>query len=98
MGQQKRRIQTRTCVVCRKRRQHSELLRIVRTPEGRILFDKTGRMNGRGAYVCGDADHWVPSDPNKGIDRGRLRNALRTEINDSAVKLLSEAFDSHINE
>ncbi len=32
-----------------------ELIRIVRTPEGEILPDKTGKLNGRGAYICPDA-------------------------------------------
>jgi len=43
----------RMCVVCRRRRPKRELLRIVRTPEGFIL-DESGKLPGRGAYVCPD--------------------------------------------
>jgi len=43
----------RMCVVCRRRRPKRELLRIVRTPEGFIL-DDSGKLPGRGAYVCPD--------------------------------------------
>jgi predicted RNA-binding protein YlxR (DUF448 family) len=98
MSQQKGRIQTRTCVVCRERRQRTELLRVVRTPEGQVVFDRTGRMNGRGAYVCADADHWGDNRRSGSIDRGRLRNALKTQIDDSMVNLLTEAIELQTNE
>lgn len=42
----------RTCVVCRTQRDKQELLRIVKSPEGEIKVDPSGRANGRGAYVC----------------------------------------------
>lgn len=45
----------RTCMGCRKGFDKRELNRIVRTPEGEIKLDETGRMNGRGAYICRDA-------------------------------------------
>jgi predicted RNA-binding protein YlxR (DUF448 family) len=98
MSQQKGRIQTRTCVVCRERRQRTELLRVVRTPEGQVVFDRTGRMNGRGAYVCADADHRGDNRRSGSIDRGRLRNALKTQIDDSMVNLLTEAIELQTNE
>lgn len=45
-------IPMRMCVGCREMKPKRELLRIVRTPEGVISTDVTGRVNGRGAYVC----------------------------------------------
>ncbi|NLC15381.1 MAG: YlxR family protein [Firmicutes bacterium] len=42
----------RTCLGCREVRPKRELLRIVRTPEGAIEVDPTGKKSGRGAYVC----------------------------------------------
>ena len=95
------RIPIRTCVVCREKRQQNELLRIVRTPERQIKFDKTGRMNGRGAYLCDDTVHLDMSDPSAGIDalgRGKLRSALRANLDDTTVKLLDEAIASHLAE
>ncbi len=80
-----RHLPTRTCVVCRDRRQKSELLRIVRTPEGQVVFDSTGRMDGRGAYVCADADHW-----GDGVSRGKLNHALKIEIHESTLESLGE--------
>ena len=47
---QKQRI--RMCVVCRGQSDKKELLRIVKNKEGEIFVDKTGKANGRGAYVC----------------------------------------------
>jgi len=45
-------IPQRTCVACRQARPKQELLRIVRTPQGEIKVDVTGKAAGRGAYVC----------------------------------------------
>ncbi len=98
MSHQNGRIPTRTCVICRERRERGELLRIVRTPEGRVVFDETGRMNGRGAYVCGDADHWGATVRGNGIDAGRIRHALKTNIDESTAKQLSEAINSYLSE
>ena len=98
MSQVKRHIPTRTCVICREKRQKNELLRIVKSPEGEIVFDVTGRMDGRGAYVCGDATHWGENSPSEGSSRGKLGNALKTKIDESRMKLLSDAIQLHITE
>lgn len=42
----------RTCIACGEQKEKRELLRIVRTPEGNIETDLTGKKNGRGAYIC----------------------------------------------
>jgi predicted RNA-binding protein YlxR (DUF448 family) len=42
----------RSCVSCRTVRDKSDLLRIVMTPEGEVMFDPTGKLSGRGAYLC----------------------------------------------
>ncbi len=47
-----RKIPMRRCVGCREMKEKKELIRIVRTPEGQLVFDASGRMNGRGAYLC----------------------------------------------
>lgn len=48
-------IPERMCVVCRRRGDKGDLLRLVRV-DGRATFDPTGRMNGRGAYICRDEE------------------------------------------
>lgn len=47
-----RKIPQRTCVGCRTVRPKRDLVRIVRTPEGTIHIDPTGKQSGRGAYIC----------------------------------------------
>lgn len=45
-------IPIRTCIACRNEFEKNELLRIVRTKDGEFLVDKTGKSDGRGAYIC----------------------------------------------
>jgi len=47
-----KKIPMRMCVSCREMRPKKELTRVVRTPEGNVVIDPTGRANGRGAYLC----------------------------------------------
>jgi predicted RNA-binding protein YlxR (DUF448 family) len=63
------------CVACREREAKRGLYRIVRTPEGTIEPDPTGRRNGRGAYLCGRASCW-----DKALSLGVLARALNSEI------------------
>ena len=42
----------RMCIVCRERSDKKELVRVVKNKNGEIFLDKTGKANGRGAYVC----------------------------------------------
>lgn len=50
-----KKVPIRTCIVCKKALAKKELNRIVKSGE-EIFFDKTGRANGRGAYVCSDPE------------------------------------------
>ena len=47
-----KKVPMRMCVACREMKPKKELIRVVRTPEGEIVADETGRRNGRGAYLC----------------------------------------------
>lgn len=51
-----KKIPMRTCVVSREKLPKKELIRVVRTPEGEVIIDETGRSNGRGAYLKKDKD------------------------------------------
>ena len=53
---QKRRIPLRMCTGCGEMKPKKELVRVVRSPEGEISLDLTGRKSGRGAYVCQNID------------------------------------------
>lgn len=77
----------RMCVACREMRPKKELVRVVRTPEGAVTMDRTGRANGRGAYLC-------PSVAclNKAVKSKALERALETKIDDTVFAALTEAF------
>ena len=74
----------RTCIVCRESNTKSNLLRVVRTPEGAVVFDSTGRMNGRGAYVCSVACL------DKAIKTKRLDSALRTKLTEEDCERIAQ--------
>ncbi len=57
----------RKCVGCNEMKPKSELVRIIRTSEGEILLDLTGRQNGRGAYICRSTEC---------LERARKNNSL----------------------
>ena len=76
----------RTCVICNTRSPKMELTRIVATPSGQVALDPTGKMAGRGAYVCKDQ-----SQHKTGIERRRVEHALRAEATEAGwAKLLSQ--------
>ena len=56
MAVKPRKIPQRQCVGCRTMKDKKELLRVVRTPEGEIVLDGSGKKSGRGAYVCHDGE------------------------------------------
>jgi len=70
-----RRAPTRTCVACRTARDKRDLVRIVRTPSGQLNIDETGRLAGRGAYLCRDAACWTTA-----LERGALARALEAPV------------------
>ncbi|MBE6990477.1 MAG: YlxR family protein [Ruminococcaceae bacterium] len=79
-----KKIPQRQCVGCRTMRDKRELLRVVRTPEGEIMLDATGKKSGRGAYVCPD-----PTCLQKARKSRALSRALETEIPDEVYAALS---------
>ena len=64
-----KKIPLRTCVVTREKLPKAELLRIVRTPEGEVLVDETGKMNGRGAYIKRDVQVLEQAKKKKILER-----------------------------
>lgn len=81
-----RRLPERTCVACGRTRPKRELVRIVRTPTGEIKVDLSGKVSGRGAYVCPE-----PPCAERGVKDGRLRYALDLPMPDTLVDDLRRA-------
>ncbi len=51
-----KKIPMRTCIITKEKLEKKDLLRIVRTPEGEVVVDETGKANGRGAYIKKDLE------------------------------------------
>ena len=64
-----KKIPQRQCMGCRERKAKRELIRVVRTPEGEVKLDFSGKLNGRGAYLCPDAECLKKAIRSKALDR-----------------------------
>lgn len=70
-GLAKRHIPERSCVACGQKSPKRGLVRIVRTPQGAVMVDRTGKSAGRGAYLC-----WTSTCWERGMGKGRLERSL----------------------
>lgn len=70
-----KKIPQRTCIGCREKRDKKDLIRIVKDKEGNITVDRTGKANGRGAYICDDV-----TCLDKAIKSKSLQRNFETEI------------------
>ena len=88
-----RKIPLRTCIVTKENLPKSELLRIVRTPDGDIEVDETGKLNGRGAYIKKDLSVL------ESLQRSKiLEKKLECKIEDSVyekIKNIIEKWGGH---
>ena len=64
-----KKIPMRSCVVTREKCEKKDLIRVVRTPEGEVKIDLTGKMNGRGAYIKKDISVIEKAKKSKVLDR-----------------------------
>lgn len=76
-----KKIPSRQCVGCRESRTKRELIRVIRTPEGQVALDETGRMNGRGAYLCRRVECLQKARRSRGLERS-LKVTIPDEIYD----------------
>jgi predicted RNA-binding protein YlxR (DUF448 family) len=78
-----RKIPTRRCTGCGEHFPKNTLIRVLRTPEGEVTLDLTGKKSGRGAYICRDVKCLK-----KVRKSGRLAKNLECEISDSVYENL----------
>ncbi|MDD7740018.1 MAG: YlxR family protein [Fusicatenibacter sp.] len=81
-----RKVPLRKCTGCGEMKSKKEMIRVVKTTEGPIVLDRTGKQNGRGAYVC-SLECLEKAVKNKGLSR-----SLKTEIPGEVYESLKEAF------
>lgn len=82
-----RKIPLRTCVVTNEKLEKRELLRIVKTPEGEILADLTGKINGRGAYIKKDLEVLEKARKSKILEK-RLETSISDQVYDKIKELI----------
>ncbi len=80
-----KKIPMRMCVACREMQAKKDLMRVVRTAEGELILDTTGKRNGRGAYLCRSR-----ACVEKALKIRALERALEAPVND-ALKLALES-------
>jgi len=76
----KRKTPIRTCVSCRQSSEKKDLLRIVRCADGQVQIDPTGKMPGRGAYLCGSRKCLAVA-----VKANKLGRALRCDVPEGLV-------------
>jgi predicted RNA-binding protein YlxR (DUF448 family) len=76
----------RTCIACRESKPKRELLRVVRTPEGSVQLDPSGKKAGRGAYICAKLTCWETA-----LKRKRLEDEFEVAIS-AEDRLALDAF------
>ena len=85
-----KKIPQRQCMGCRERKAKRELIRVVRTPEVTVCLDFGGKMNGRGAYICPDAECLKKAIRSKSLDRS-LEVTIPQEVYDRLEKEMEQS-------
>ena len=80
-----KKIPQRKCLGCMESFPKKELIRVVRTPDGELCIDTTGKKSGRGAYICKKE-----ACLKKAVKTKRLQNNLELAISDELLSALSE--------
>ena len=86
--QKPRKIPQRQCVGCRTMTDKRELARIVKTPEGEIVLDTTGKKSGRGAYVCRNPECLRKARKSRALERA-FETAIPAEVYDALEAQMS---------
>ena len=84
-----RKVPLRTCVVTKESLPKQELLRIVKTPDGEIKVDETGKCNGRGAYIKKDLQVLQQAQKSKILEK-RLECTIEDSVYDEIKKILEK--------
>jgi predicted RNA-binding protein YlxR (DUF448 family) len=83
-----RKIPLRKCIGCGELREKKEMIRVIRTAEGNIEIDRTGRKNGRGAYICQNPECLRKAGKNHGLE-----HSLRVSIPEEVYRSLEEEME-----
>ncbi len=82
-----KKIPMRQCVGCGEMKEKKEMMRVLKSTEGPIVLDMTGKKNGRGAYLCKSAECLKKARKNKGLER-----SFKINIPDEIYENLEKEF------
>ena len=85
-----KKIPQRQCMGCRERRAKKELIRIVRGTDGTVSLDFSGKLNGRGAYICPNPECLKKAQKSKALERS-LEVPIPEEVYDRLAAEMGEA-------
>ncbi|MBO5176316.1 MAG: YlxR family protein [Lachnospiraceae bacterium] len=80
-----KKIPLRKCTGCNEMKPKKELIRVLKTTEAEIVLDKTGKKNGRGAYLCNSLECFKQARKTKGLER-----SLQVKIPDEIYEMLEK--------
>lgn len=84
-----KKIPLRQCVGCGEMKGKKEMLRILKTAENEIVLDRTGKKNGRGAYLCNSIECLKQARKHRGLERS-FKMSIPNEIYDKLQKEFEE--------
>ena len=84
-----KRIPLRQCIGCGEMKSKKEMIRVIKTAEGEILLDATGRKNGRGAYLCPSMECFKKAVKGRGLERS-FKMAIPREVYETLEKEMEE--------
>lgn len=84
-----RKIPMRKCTGCNEMKPKKEMIRVILTPEDNIELDKTGKKNGRGAYICNSSECLKKAIRSHGLEKS-LKHNIPEDIYDKLNKELTE--------
>ncbi|MBR3601381.1 MAG: YlxR family protein [Lachnospiraceae bacterium] len=84
-----KKVPMRQCVGCGDMKSKKEMMRILKTAEGAIVLDVTGKKNGRGAYLCKTEECLKKARKTKGIERS-FKMSIPAEVYDNLEKEFAE--------
>lgn len=87
----KKKTPMRQCVGCNEMKNKKEMMRVLRTSDGSIELDTTGKKNGRGAYLCMTKECLLKARKNKGLER-----SFKMKIPDELYENMEREFDKNV--
>lgn len=79
-----RKVPLRKCIGCGEMKPKKEMIRVIKTPEDTVTIDKTGKKNGRGAYLCNSLECLNVALKSKGLERS-LKIEIPKDIYDNLL-------------